>query len=170
MSHKLIISITVASICTLLAGLYLLWSIFAVVTTTEQYVEFPDTSNVATTSVPTSELFIRGENGATFPAVALIRDESTKQLADDFYTVTDDENIYNIYYYTTDGTIMVALYQTPLKFSRAYAEKKLRTIAPYSDEELCSMPILVYTNGYVDARYAGIDLGLSFCPNSVILE
>ncbi len=170
MSHKLIIGITFAALGSLLVGLYLLWSAFTTVTTTEQYVEFPDTNNIATSTVPAGEPFIRGGNGATFPAATLINNDSTKQLADDFYTVTDDENIYSIYYYTTDGTIMIALYQTPLEFSRAFAEKKLRTVVPYSDEELCGMPILVYTNGYVDARYAGIDLGLSFCPDSVILE
>lgn len=109
-------------------------------------------------------------DGSFLSAQKFVENEETEQLADDFYTLTEDENTYDIFYHQDTASIMIMLYKEPVSFTRALAERKLKESLGFSDEELCSMRVSVLTNVYVNPKYAGYNLGLSFCPGSVSLE
>lgn len=104
------------------------------------------------------------------PAAPIVDDAVTVKLTDDFYKLTEDDSVYAMYYYEATQSLTILLYQTPLTFARALAERKLRSLFSLSEAELCAMDIVVMTNTYVEPRYAGGNLGLSFCEGSILLE
>ena len=113
---------------------------------------------------------IARKDGTFIPVKALEESEYTKSLAEDLLTLTEDDNSYEIMYDKVSGRVTILLYQQPLSFTRALAEKMLLETLSESKEDICSMDIQVFTNTLVDARYAGSDLGLSFCTGSITLE
>ncbi len=113
---------------------------------------------------------IASTDGSVFSAEKLINNIDTHILSDDFFRTSEDPETYGIYYYKNTGIIMVMLFRKPLSFTRALAEQKLLYILPYTKKEICTMNIRVLTNKYVDPRYAGFELGLSFCEDSINLE
>ena len=135
----------------------------------ETYISLPNP--VAVTGSSTTVIdqpWRRNASKQPVPEQPVLSDAAIKELTTGFYGLTEDENIYGIYYYERDQSLTVLLYQTPLNFSRALAERKLLTL--FSKEELCAMDVIVMTNSFVDSRYAGGNLGLSFCADGVVLE
>ncbi len=130
------------------------------------------TAPAASTSTPVvvEDVWRRDTTALRVPSAPMVSDSLAEPLSDDLYKLTADDNVYAMYYDTVTGSLTIMLYQTPLTFARVFAEQKLRELFPDNDAGLCAMDIVVMTNGYVDARYAGYNLGLSFCPGSVVLE
>ncbi|HYE23283.1 MAG TPA: hypothetical protein VEA92_02405 [Candidatus Paceibacterota bacterium] len=71
--------------------------------------------------------------------------------------------------YGSDSTISIGLLASPLGASRTAAETKLRELIPLADDILCSLKIAVQTADTIEPRFAGKELGLSFCPGAVPL-
>jgi Flp pilus assembly protein CpaB len=171
--HIKIILMGVAAACVMVIGIYLVAGSFMHMQTTSQFVDaFPE----ATTSTPVdvSEVslppkLILAAAGKTFSAVPLTESQSSDELADGFFALTDDAAVYDIFYNEPTGILFISLYQEPISFSRALAERKLLETIQLTKEEICTIPIKVTTNAHVNPTFDGVNLGLSFCPGSVQL-
>lgn len=117
---------------------------------------------------------IKRVGGGRLPVRNFLADDGVQILADDFVQIFDvvgiGGSLASSYYYTEDGGMIILLTQEPLAVARYTAEEELKERLALSEEELCGLDILVQTNRYVNISYAGINLGLSFCPGSVSLE
>lgn len=71
--------------------------------------------------------------------------------------------------YGTDGSVTVSLLSEPIGTARLAAEEKLRSFFPLSNDQLCSLDVIVGVPNYVNSTYSGNNLGLSFCPGSTPL-
>lgn len=71
--------------------------------------------------------------------------------------------------YGSDSTFILGLMATPLGATRLVAEQKLKEFVPLPDDILCGLSVSVRTADTIDARFAGRELGLSFCPGAVPL-
>lgn len=116
--------------------------------------------------------------GTFVPIASLTADIDSEKISDGLYSIGYDEtnaNNFEIFYHTESGAITVTLTAEPLATYRLLAEEvlaeELRMIDgdPLTAKEMCALDILVVTNRYVSERYAGVNLGLSFCPGSVDL-
>ncbi len=168
-----IIGMGIVAIGIFALGVYMLVTSFQEFQNDNQYIEsFP----VATSSevVDVSEPFlppgvIITQTGKTVSGVPIKESQSSEQLAEGFYALTDDPTTYDIFYNEPTGVLFISLYKVPISFSRALAERKLLETLPLSKEEICTIQVNVVTNSYVDPIYDGVNLGLSFCPGSVQL-
>lgn len=156
--------------CILIIGAAIIKNIFFVVPSDNQSVtvlpESPSGEYVPYTDVHV----IQSKTGSVLPAVELISNSMTEQLADDFYALSEDDETYQIYYHSGSGRITIMLFKEPLGFTRSFAEKRLKETLSFSEEELCDMAVTVSTNEFVNPGYTGINLGLSFCEGSLSLE
>lgn len=112
---------------------------------------------------------IATKSGTFYSATDLINNNKTKVAAEDLFQNTTVANVYDIFYYEIDGIVTILLYDEDLATARSTAETQLLTILTYTKEQICEMDIAVLTNEFVSQQYAGINLGLSFCPGSVQL-
>lgn len=83
-----------------------------------------------------------------------------------------DSGAYQILFFTSgaENRILVSLLAEPLGETRQKAEAELRAALMLSDADICALATLeVWTLPSVSETYAGEDLGLSFCPGSVLL-
>ena len=108
--------------------------------------------------------------GIVAPHIDFPAAEGVVQRTEDFYLASTDIETYDIFYHSDSNVVTVMLYKEPLYQTRLIAEARLREVLPYTDGQLCQMPIKVLTNAYVNPAYTGISLGLSFCPGSNTLE
>ena len=93
-------------------------------------------------------------------------DEETYLIDENLST---DEIIFQTFYFPKDDSITISLQNENLRLARTLAEEALLERLGLPKEELCDLPILVTTPAFVSEEYSGINLGLSFCPNSVPL-
>ena len=96
------------------------------------------------------------ETGMTYVFVTQ-RDDTTEQ--DARYGIT----------YASDSSVIVGLLKAPLSEARVAAEAKLRELIPVPDAILCTLKVTVAVPDTIEPRYAGTDVGLSFCPGAVPL-
>jgi PAS domain-containing protein len=99
----------------------------------------------------------------------LVRNNDTVIVSEDFYANTADDSMYRIYYFDGNANIMIYLYDENLAMARTYAEQQLQKVLPYSKEELCDMNIKVFTHPAVSKEYGNVNMGLSFCLQSITL-
>ena len=69
----------------------------------------------------------------------------------------------------SDSSITIALFAEPLGPVRQAAEASLRRHLPLPDAILCDLTVMVEVPDTIAPRYAGQNLGLSFCPGAVTL-
>ncbi len=99
---------------------------------------------------------------------------SINEQSGTYYYVTQDENgnqeasDFSIVY-GGDSSVSIGLLAEPLGAARAHAEAKLRQLIPATNDQLCSLDVSVMVPPSVSDNYAGDDLGLSFCPNAIVL-
>lgn len=107
----------------------------------------------------------------SYSAVSFKDDPSTEKVTEQgLYINTLDISYYDITYFEPNGTITILLYQEPLSFARSLAEEQLKSLFPYTEEELCDMQVSVRTNKMVSPEFSPFELGMSFCPGSHDLE
>ena len=129
------------------------------------------TSGVSTTH-PTVLL---GTKGGSFIHVRnFIEDSDVSTWYDDStYLIGSADSIsgplYQIFYYTTDHSVVISLQGKPLSTARSVAEVELVRRFGLSQQELCSLLIRVSTPSFVSEDLSGRELGLSFCPSSISL-
>jgi uncharacterized protein YpmB len=80
-----------------------------------------------------------------------------------------EAEVYDIYYDEIGGLILVTLHQEPLEEARALAIKKLEEKLALTATDLCNLNVSVITNSYVNTTFAGIELGIPGCPDSLNL-
>lgn len=107
--------------------------------------------------------------GVIISDTAIISNSNATIIEDDFYELTDNLDVFGIYYASAGGNMTVMLYDEDTKQARLTAEKYLLSSLPYTKEQLCSVFVNVLTNQYVNPALSGINLGFSFCPGSVEL-
>jgi hypothetical protein len=76
---------------------------------------------------------------------------------------------FDIFYDESSGNIMILLYKEPLREARDRATQVLQERFNATPQLLCNLNINVFTNEYINPEYTGYNLGLSFCPNGVVL-
>lgn len=142
---------------------------FTVSSTSEEVVpqqEFTPLPEVTNVREPKT---IVSDTGVNLSAEPILAHTKTTVASTDFYQNSDNTDIYDIFYDEVEGSILVLLYDEDLLMARQLAEKQLQMILPYSEKEICAMQLKVQTNELVSPVYSGINLGLSFCPESVKL-
>ena len=80
-----------------------------------------------------------------------------------------EQSEYHIMYFSTGSSFLISLFAEPLGEVRRRAESELRSTLKLSDQDLCKLNIDVAVSDDVNAAYSGRNLGLSFCPGSVVL-
>lgn len=79
------------------------------------------------------------------------------------------ESAYQILFFPEDSYFLISLFEEPLGETRRAAETELQNTLKLSQQELCMLNSDVFTTIDVNEQYAGQDLGLSFCQQSVPL-
>lgn len=117
-----------------------------------------------------SEPYMQAASGGRVSTLGLIEHPNAVMLTDGFYQVTTDPDRFDIFYNDGNKNVFILLYQEPLNFTRRLAEEELLATLSVSQAAICDLGVQVRTNEYVNARYAGFNLGLSFCPSGMSLE
>ena len=76
---------------------------------------------------------------------------------------------YTISYDTVTGSFTVALYQEPLRQTRAEAEQYLMNALGLSQANMCALRYTVSVPGDINEYYSGTNLLFSFCPGATVL-
>lgn len=102
------------------------------------------------------------------------RKDADVEVIDDVTYQIDEGSIgedltYQIYFDDVDKNITISLLKEPLQSSRLSAEVALVKRLEVNKNDLCSMNITVNTPAFVNEKYSGNNLGLSFCPGAVSL-
>lgn len=84
-------------------------------------------------------------------------------------TPTINTTPYSIFYAEADQSFHITLLKTPLKEMRKQAEQALLKKLGLTEAQACNLVVYVGTPGSVSEEYAGMELGLSFCPGAVAL-
>jgi hypothetical protein len=76
---------------------------------------------------------------------------------------------YTISYDMVTGSFTVALYQEPLRQTRAEAEQYLMSALGLSQANMCALRYTVSVPGDINEYYSGTNLLFSFCPGATVL-
>jgi hypothetical protein len=76
---------------------------------------------------------------------------------------------YSIYYAERNKSFSITLLQKPLGSIRKQAEQTLLKKLGLSEVQACNLVVYVGVPAEISEEYAGMELGLSFCPGSVAL-
>ncbi|HEX2792637.1 MAG TPA: hypothetical protein VHO23_02890 [Candidatus Paceibacterota bacterium] len=76
---------------------------------------------------------------------------------------------FSITYFTDEQSFVIALNQEPLGNSRLLAERFLMEALGIPQASMCRLNYLLTTDQYVNAQFAGANLGFSFCPGATKL-
>jgi hypothetical protein len=99
----------------------------------------------------------------------LLEHNKTTEVEEGFYRSTNDNDVFSVYYLESTGNLTITLYDEDTKAARVQAEEYIKDVLPYSESELCLLDVTVITNEYVNPTYAGLNLGFSFCPGTVVI-
>ena len=119
-------------------------------------------------------VFVSTKNGLQLPVRNFISDADVYTWYDDStYLIGQNNdlkgNLYQIFYYAKDGSIVISLQSEPLALARVIAERELISRLGVTEQELCSLNIRVSTPASVNEEFSGRELGLSFCQNNITL-
>lgn len=76
---------------------------------------------------------------------------------------------YSTVYSTASQSFVVTLLQEPLGFNRSTAEQELQKQLGIDQSSMCQLNYYVGVPASVNERYAGVNLGFSFCPGATKL-
>lgn len=102
------------------------------------------------------------------PRVDLDKTDITLVLLSQTTDGVEEDPRYGIVF-SSDGTFTIGLFKEPLREARIAAEQRLREFVEVSDDILCDLPITVAVPDTIQPRYAGRDVGLSFCSGALSL-
>lgn len=112
---------------------------------------------------------IASKSEDTVSETPMVQNSNTKLLAEDFYQITGDTNLYEVSYDSQSGIFTITLYGSDTKKSRDAAEEYILETLPYTEKQWCDFVTKVLTNAYENPTWAGQNLGFSFCSGSVTL-
>lgn len=99
----------------------------------------------------------------------VVDNKDANELSEDFYKLSGDDSLYGVYYDEPSGSFTITLYSEDTKKARQSAETYILKNLSYTKDQWCRFPVTVITNEYENPQWAGVNLGLSFCPGSVQL-
>ena len=113
-------------------------------------------------------LYAYSSNGERGP---LLEPEKQAIRTDEFTgnTVLTEKENYNLEYFPADQTFNIVLLDRNLRAARVAAEQDLLTRFQITQEQACSLNVMVGTIVSVSQEFSGRQLGLSFCPGRVDL-
>ncbi len=118
-------------------------------------------------------MIVSGSDGTPYEVRGSFGANDALQIQTGFYHMfkAEDPNSewFDIFYDEPSGNIMILLYKEPLREARDRATRVLQEKFNTTPELLCDLTINVFTNEYINPEYTGFNLGLSFCPNGVVL-
>lgn len=110
------------------------------------------------------------KTGTYLSAQPFVQSAHTTQVTPDYYTATNNNSLFEWSYFEGNGHLEVMLFGEDTNAARIAAEKYIRSVLPYSKEQLCTLDARVITNEYENPQWAQYEnLGLSFCPNAIQL-
>lgn len=126
------------------------------------------------------------EDIPTGESVTLLGNSQQEIIASNFYEAatpdTDNPGLYfvgntfdtespsYVVSYESDSSLfIIALLEEPIRDSRLEVEDYLEDILGLDKNIMCSLRYTLSVPGYVNRQYSGVNLGFSFCPNSVPL-
>ncbi len=116
---------------------------------------------------------VRTKDGRAVTVRDFRKDEFVSPVGESGYSLADtlsgSEPAYDIFYSSTDGGILVALLQKPLKDTRLRVEEELMRYLGVNRSELCDLDISIGVTIDVDQDLAGRELGVSNCAGSISL-
>jgi hypothetical protein len=120
-------------------------------------------------------LKIKGINGEEYSIPDITQGKKSDVLpAGTYYHITNNQETLGTnaefeMQYGTDNSISIVILKESLKDSRTSAENYLRSTLKLSNSDLCSLDITIIVPAAVNTAFADENLGLSFCPNAVVL-
>lgn len=162
---KIIMSVVVLA-CLVFMARYFIISPKTILPTDTTATSFPSITSTSSARVP--ETFL-SKSGQVLSDQPFIEYRKTQEIQPGFFESTNESDVFGLYYLQSGGNLTVTLYGENTAKARLSAEEYLKDVLPYSEAELCSIDAIVITNEYENPRYAGQNLGFSFCPGSVVL-
>lgn len=132
-------------------------------------------NNNANIVIPLGKLILTDGSMIDIPLFIFNNEAQTKIRSDIFRDIAGNEQSnYIISYlpYNKENSQIefnILLNTLPLSKSRLEAEEELRTKLNLTNQQLCKLEVYVSVFGWVDEKYSGQNLGLSFCSNSITL-
>jgi hypothetical protein len=124
-------------------------------------------------SIGPGKMVVTGNDGLSYELKGSFGQNDMTLLEDNFYQLfkSTDPNSewFDIFYDEPSGNVMILLYKEPLREARDRATQVLQERFNATPQLLCNLNINVFTNEYINPEYTGYNLGLSFCPNGVVL-
>lgn len=77
---------------------------------------------------------------------------------------------YKMSYYPIDQSFSINLLNPNLNFARQKAEEDLIKYLGIKKEEVCALKIVVNVESNISEQYSAQNLGISYCPNSKIIQ
>ncbi len=112
---------------------------------------------------------VQTTDGSVVSEEPYLMHEESAEVTTGFYEMTNNAALFGVFYDTESGAFTITLYGADTKAARAAAEAYILAELPYKKAEWCQFAVTVITNAYENPRYAGIDVGLSFCPGAATL-
>lgn len=136
---------------------------------------FPDGTSGTVTPVDMSSPYLEivGNDGDTVRVRDVRALRETDGIGSGNYVVggVDAGGIkpYELLYFESDGSYLIALEEEPLRDAREAGERELLQTLEISEKDACNLQIRVSTSLHVSQTYGAKELGLSFCPGSIEL-
>ena len=105
----------------------------------------------------------------TISDTAIVENKTASEVSADFFQLTNNTDLYELYYDSQSGVISITLYGADTQKSRIGAEEYILSVLPYTKDQWCNFVVRVFTNEFENPELAGQELGLSFCPGSMKL-
>lgn len=116
----------------------------------------------------TGPLYAYSANGERGPLIDPTK-EAVRVDNETGNAVLAEQPTYSLEYFALDRTFTIALLDRNLREARIVAERDLLTRFNLTEEQACSLNVLVSTIASVSQEFSGRQLGLSFCPGRVDL-
>ena len=121
-------------------------------------------------------LVLFSKNGASTTNQTTISSVKVKSFIPNPVSTSSDQSIlfqssnFDLIYFIKEQKFQIDLLALPLTTTREQAQQELLDYLQISQSDACKLNVLVKTSYSISPSYAGLNLGLGFCPNSVTLN
>lgn len=121
-------------------------------------------------TLPTGpEISIRTGNNISILVKNFYNDKDTKVFDRQGDAIIANNDDYHIEYQTIDQSFFIILMSSNLQSARDSAEQELQKRLGITKDSFCQLRVVVSVPISVNNNAAGVDYGLSFCPNGIPL-
>ncbi len=131
--------------------------------------------SVTVVETPEGKVPLELTDGTQIFVDEFVPEEQPEWAGDTGYQLLGSESeAYHVIYIPADdfgapASFIVSIIQEPMGANRIAAESALRSLLKIANAQMCALDIQVVVSVSLSEAYAGRNLGLSFCPNSVRL-